>query len=190
LQRSSASGKLKAKFSGAPLFLILSIVLGCLILFYFFNLSTEQSYKKQIVSEQQKINSIEKNMEAQKILYEQVILQKKDIQEKITYAQNKLLLLQQIEKNKLDLYDIMKIVAEVAPNDLWLTKINLDQKGKMVIDGITFDNNKISEFMSSLDEKKYFKNTTFNFTQRMKLEENPAFNFEVVTKLFDSEEEK
>ena len=74
----------------------------------------------------------------------------------------------------------MAHLSELVPQDLWINKVALN-KDLITITGTTFDNAIVSRFMARLDESDYFKDTSFNYTQKAKLTDKPAIDFEVTT---------
>ena len=94
--------------------------------------------------------------------------------------EEKFKILQQVQGERIAWAKILAHLSELVPKDLWINKVNLNKK-VIILTGTTFDNAIVSRFMAELDESDYFKDTSFNYTQKAKLTDKPVMNFEIIT---------
>jgi Tfp pilus assembly protein PilN len=124
---------------------------------------------------------VEKMTEAQnaaakiKIQMEQVVRESK-------YTQDKLDVLMEARTDKIAWAGILERLSKLLPENLWVNKVVMNDK-TITIDGVTFDNEVVSKFMSELDKSGYFHQTGFNYTRKSELSGRAVIEFEVVTHL-------
>jgi len=112
--------------------------------------------------------------------YAQIKSQKQEVEGETKRIVEKFKILQQAQGERIAWAKVLAILSELVPQDLWIDKVALN-KDLVTLTGTTFDNAIVSRFMARLDESKYFKDTSFNYTQKAKLTDKPVINFEVTT---------
>lgn len=129
--------------------------------------------KKNIIKLQAKLTQSQN-------IYAQIKSQKQEIEKETKRIEEKFKILQQAHGERIAWAKVLAYLSELAPQDLWVDKVTLN-KDLITLAGTTFDNAIVSRFMARLDESAYFKDTSFNYTQKAKLTDKPVINFEVTT---------
>lgn len=112
--------------------------------------------------------------------YAQLNVQKQSIDAEVKQVESRLLTLQQIQTGRLVWAKVLVNLSQLLPQELWVNKISLN-KELITISGTTVDNAVVSRFMARLDESEYFRDTSFNYTQKAELTDKPVINFEITT---------
>lgn len=153
------------------------------IFFIFINLWQATSllrYKFAITQGKKNINRLQVKLIRDQNTYTGIKTQKEGIERKIKRIEEKFKILQQAKGERLVWAKVLAHLSELIPQDLWINKVKLN-KEQITLLGTTFDNAIVSRFMARLDESDYFKETSFNYTQKAKLTDKPVINFEVTT---------
>lgn len=154
-----------------------------LIIFVFLNLWQATSllrYKFAVRQSKKNITKLQLRLAQSQDAYAQIKSQRQEIDRETRRIEEKFKILQQTQGERIAWAKVLAHLSELVPQDLWIDKVTLN-KDLVTLVGTTFDNAIVSRFMASLDESDYFKDTSFNYTQRAKLTDKPVINFEVTT---------
>jgi len=154
-----------------------------LMLFIFLNLWQATSllrYKFAVRQGKKSIGKLQVKLTQSQNVYAQIKIQKQEIDKETRRIEEKFKILQQAQGERITWAKVLAHLSELVPQDLWIGKVTLN-KDLVTLAGTTFDNAIVSRFMASLDESDYFKETSFNYTQKAKLTDKPVINFEVTT---------
>jgi len=154
-----------------------------LILFVFLNLWQATSllrYRFAVSQGKKNIVKLQAKLTQSQNAYAQIKSQKQEIGKKTRRIEEKFKILQQTQGERIAWAKVLAHLSELVPQDLWIDKVTLN-KDLVTLAGTTFDNAIVSRFMARLDESEYFKDTSFNYTQKAKLTDKPVINFEVTT---------
>lgn len=158
------------------------VTLG-VIIFVLLNLWQATSflrYKFAILQGKKNLAKLEEKLTQTQDIYAQLKNQKQAIEKETRLIEEKFKILQQARQEMLAWAEILARVSELLPEDLWINKIRLN-KELVILSGTTFDNAVVSDFMAKIDASEYFRETSFNYTQKSRLQEKPVINFEVTT---------
>lgn len=100
----------------------------------------------------------------------------------VSRLESKCLLLEEAKKGGIKWTPVLIRLSRLVPEQIWINEISLN-KDLISLRGTTFDNSLISRFMVALENEGYFKDTSFNYTQKAKLDDTGVINFEVTTHL-------
>jgi Tfp pilus assembly protein PilN len=153
------------------------------IVFIFINLWQATSllrYKFAVRQSKKNIAKLQLKLTQSQNAYAQIKSQRQEIDKETRRIEEKFKILQQAQGERITWAKVMAHLSELVPQDLWINKVALN-KDLITITGTTFDNAIVSRFMARLDESDYFKDTSFNYTQKAKLTDKPAIDFEVTT---------
>lgn len=103
----------------------------------------------------------------------EILRQTKNLDKKIT-------LLESIKSERTPWAKFLAEMSRVTMKDLWINKLSMN-RDKVTIVGTTLNNAIVSQFMADLDESRYFRDTSFNYTQKAAIAENAVMDFEVTT---------
>ena len=153
------------------------------IVFIFINLWQATSllrYKFAVRQSKKNIAKLQLKLTQSQNAYAQIKSQRQEIYKETRRIEEKFKILQHAQGERITWAKVMAHLSELVPQDLWINKVALN-KDLITITGTTFDNAIVSRFMARLDESDYFKDTSFNYTQKAKLTDKPAIDFEVTT---------
>ncbi len=160
------------------------------IAFLLFNLWQSTSllrYKFAIGQAKRNIAKLQAKLTQSQGLYNQIKTQRQEVDKETKRLEEKFKILQQAQTERPDFAKVMTRLSALVPQDLWVNKIKLSED-LLTLSGTTFDNMIVSKFMAELDRSGYFKDTSFNYTQKAKVDDKPVINFEVYTRaLLDRE---
>jgi len=159
------------------------LITSGVIIFIFVNLwqvSSFLRYKFAIIQGEKNLAKLQENLIQTQQIYSQIKNQRQEIDKEIGRIEEKFRTLQQQKQEMLAWAQILTEISELLPEDLWINKIRLN-KELVTLSGATFDNVIVSDFMAKIDESNYFQETSFNYTQKSKLQEKPVINFEITT---------
>jgi len=131
------------------------------------------SGKKNILKLKAKVN------ESQSALAE-LKGERESVEREIKRIEGKLEALIQTHRERYVWAEVLKRLSKLVPRDLWINKLRLN-KELVTIAGTTFSNALVSDFMTRLDESDYFRETSFNYTEKTKLTGRSVIDFEVTT---------
>ncbi len=153
------------------------------IFFVFLNLWQATSlfrYRFAINQDKKNIVKLQAKLTQSQNAYAQIKSQRQEIDRETKRIEEKFKILQQARGERIAWAKVLAHLSELVPQDLWIDKVTLN-KDLVTLAGTTFDNAIVSRFMARLDESDYFKETSFNYTQKAKLTDKPVINFEVTT---------
>ncbi len=146
---------------------------------FFWQATVMARYERHIAYEKKTVQELQAAFKA-------AVLLAKDIQSKEPLLKKekekiiqRLTFLRESERKNVSWSKVLLRLGELMPQEMWFTKITL-VKDAVTIEGRTMNNDIISQFMVKLDENPYFKNTSFQYTQKAK---DQGVEFEVVTYL-------
>lgn len=153
------------------------------IVFIFINLWQATSllrYRFAVSQGKKNIVKLQAKLTQSQNAYAQIKSQKQGIEKETKRIEEKFKILHQAQGERIAWAKVLAHLSELVPQDLWIGKVTLN-KDLVTLVGTTFDNAIVSRFMARLDESDYFKDTSFNYTQKAKLTDKPVINFEVTT---------
>jgi Tfp pilus assembly protein PilN len=153
------------------------------IVFIFINLWQATSllrYKFAVRQSKKNIAKLQLKLTQSQNAYAQIKSQRQEIDKETRRIEEKFKILQQAQGERIAWAKVLAHLSELVPQDLWIDKVTLN-KDLVTLAGTTFDNVIVSRFMARLDESDYFKDTSFNYTQKAKLTDKPVINFEITT---------
>lgn len=139
-------------------------------------------YRLNIVAKKEKIKTLEVQLREANISYKQIKERKEQMNREKKRLEQRLYFLQEAGKERIEWSKALARLSSLVPEELWIGKASFN-KDVITITGTTIDNTLVSNFMSRLDESKYFQGTGFNYTQKAKLSDQSLVNFEVTTHL-------
>lgn len=113
-------------------------------------------------------------------IYSQIKNQKQEVDKEAKRLEEKFKVLQEAQTERPVWAKVLAHLSELIPENLWINKVKLDKEAVTLV-GTTFDNAIVSQFMAKLDASEYFTQTSFTYTQKAKLSDQPVMNFEVTT---------
>jgi Tfp pilus assembly protein PilN len=137
-------------------------------------------YKFAVRQGKKSITKLQQKLAQSQDVYAKIKNQKQEIEKETRRIEEKFKILQQAQAETIAWAKVLAHLSELVPQDLWIGKVTLN-KDLVTLAGTTFDNAIVSRFMARLDESNYFKETSFNYTQKAKLTDKPVINFEVTT---------
>lgn len=162
--------------------LISASVIGFVVVSHLWNTTAVSRYRRQISAKSKLIEELETESATLKIQTEEIQEEKELVNNQISRLKKKLIFLDKERKEGYKWSPILVQISNLIPKEVWVNKISLD-KDVIIISGTTVNSNLISKFMVALEERGYFRDTTFNYTQRTKLDDKNVMKFEVLTRL-------
>ena len=154
-----------------------------LFLIFIYGASTSARYRLKISLQKKQIKKLEVELERNKDTQSQIRRESEIAQEANKHIQKRISFLEGARTEAVKWSDALLLLSKLTPPDLWLSKISLNKEA-IAINGTTLDNARVSGFMLKIDESRYFKATSFNFTQKNKDKQGEEItDFEVITHL-------
>lgn len=159
---------------------LVTIVVVVFILINLWQATSLLRYKFALVQGKKNLDRLQEKSNQSQDIYAQLKGQKQAIEKEIRRIEDKFRVLQEARQEMFAWAGILAQLSKLVPEDLWINKIRLN-KELITLSGTTFDNAVVSNFMARIDESDYFRETSFNYTQKSKLTDKSVINFEVTT---------
>ncbi len=139
-------------------------------------------YKWANTRAEKRISQMQAQLTILQAQQEQIRKEREALDKEKKQAASRMKTLQEAKEEAVDWSSILAHLSSLVPQKLWVTRASLN-RNLVTINGTTFDNTLVSRFMLRLDESKTFEDTSFNYTQKGKLDDTGVINFEVTTHL-------
>jgi type IV pilus assembly protein PilN len=96
-------------------------------------------------------------------------------------------IINKLEKGRTQSVRLMDELARCVPDHLWLTGATQDAGTTVTLEGVTFSNLVVSDFMSRLERSPMFANVNLEFAERGKVQEKDVVKFKVTTSVTPDE---
>jgi len=177
-RKISIASRLRRYLFKSALFRIIISVFVFLSSISIYEVYAIAKYKGKISLQKNKIKQLESQLEDCRHLQETILKEKEKLLGENKYFQRRISFLEEEKKKAIKSSEILSVLSKSFPSDLWLNKISL-KKDLVTLNGQTFDNSKISDFMERLERTGYFGTVSFNFIQKSK--DKSIIDFEVTT---------
>jgi len=84
-----------------------------------------------------------------------------------------------LEQGRAQSVRLMDDLARCVPDHLWLTGANQDNPGSLSVEGVTFSNLVVSDFISRLERSSLFANVELDFAERGMVNDREVVKFRV-----------
>jgi Tfp pilus assembly protein PilN len=138
------------------------------------------TYESNIRKIKKNINIIQAGQIQDEKEYASIKSQRLDIHKRVERLLAKTTALEQLSESGRSFVDVMGVFGNIVPEELWIDRLSLNED-RITIDGSSFDNTNVSEFMVSIEEARNFKNTSFTYTQKEELPGQNIVAFEITT---------
>lgn len=159
---------------------LISLAVVVFILINLWQATSLLRYKFAIIQGKKNMVKLQERLNESQNIYVQIKNQREKLDKETKRLEEKFKVLQEAQQERYVWAEILTHLSKLVPEDLWINKIKLN-KELITLIGTTFDNAIVSQFMAKLDESDYFKETSFNYTQKSKLTDKSVINFEVTT---------
>ncbi|HNX91593.1 MAG TPA: PilN domain-containing protein [Candidatus Omnitrophota bacterium] len=157
-------------------------VISFFIFIYFYQTILIMHHSLSIKSTKNEISRLQGEIAKRQDNYSAVKSEKETLEEEIKRIEEKFKVLETASTRHISWSRVLAVFSGLIPQDLWITKISI-KEGKLTAVGNTFDNQKVSAFMTGLDKSGYFRNTNFAYTEKRKMNDQDVINFEITTDL-------
>jgi Tfp pilus assembly protein PilN len=182
-RKLTAPGWIKRYILKSPIYRVTISILVLLFLIFIYEVSASARYRLKISLQKKQINKLQVQLERNKDTQERIKRESEIVQEANKHIQKRISFLEGARTEAVKWSDVLLLLSKLTPPDLWLSKISLNKEA-IAINGTTLDNARVSDFMLKIDESRYFKATSFNFTQKNKAQPGEAImDFEIITHL-------
>lgn len=162
---------------------VIMLILLLLISVFFYDFYASGKYKQKITLAKSQVKKLEMELEHSKDILAEIDKDKEALGEENKYIQKRLTYLEKAKTEGVKWSEVLSVLDKLTPAELWLSKVSFN-KDAITINGTTADNAIVSGFMLKVEESGYFKDTSFNFTQKNKDKpDEPMTDFEVTTRL-------
>jgi type IV pilus assembly protein PilN len=96
-------------------------------------------------------------------------------------------IINKLEQGRTQSVRLMDELARCVPDHLWLTGASQDASSTLSIEGVTFSNLVVSDFMSRLERSPLFANVELEFAERKAQGEHEVVNFKVTCQVTPDE---
>jgi type IV pilus assembly protein PilN len=96
-------------------------------------------------------------------------------------------IINKLEKGRTESVRLMDELARCVPDHLWLTGATQDASGAVSVEGDTFSNLVVSDFMSRLERSSMFANVSLEVAERTKLGESDVVKFRITAQVTPDE---
>ncbi|MFA5116208.1 MAG: PilN domain-containing protein [Candidatus Omnitrophota bacterium] len=179
----SFRGVIKRYFMRSRFHSLAGLVVFILVFIYVFQLFSSVRYSLRISLQKKNIKKLEVELASVKEKQKAFRKEKELVDDENKNIQKRLTFLEEAKGEAIQWSQVLLRLSKLTPADLWISKVYLG-KDAITLDGTTLDNAKVSGFMAGLDASGFFKDTSFNFTQKKeKKGAGTLINFEVTTHL-------
>lgn len=88
-------------------------------------------------------------------------------------------IINRLEKGRTQSVRFVDELARCVPEHLWVTSAQQEDETRLSVEGVTFSNLVVSDFMSRLDRSSLFANVELEFAERGKVAERDVVKFRV-----------
>lgn len=96
-------------------------------------------------------------------------------------------IISKLEKGRTQSVRLMDELARCVPDHLWLSGASQDAGGSLALEGVTFSNLVVSDFMSRLERSPMFANVELEVAERGTVSERPVVNFRIACQVTPDE---
>ena len=96
-------------------------------------------------------------------------------------------IISKLEKGRTQSVRLMDELARCVPDHLWLSGATQDASGSLGLEGVTFSNLVVSEFMSRLERSPMFGNVELEVAERGTVSERDVVNFRITCQVTPDE---
>lgn len=96
-------------------------------------------------------------------------------------------IINKLEKGRTASVRLMDELARCVPDHLWLTGATQDASGSLSVEGDTFSNLVVSDFMSRLERSPMFANVNLEVAERAKMGEGDVVKFRITAQVTPDE---
>jgi len=179
----SFKGMFKRYFLKSSHHTIAVLVVSLLVFIYLFQVFASVRYKIRITTQKSNIKKLEAELASTKEKEKALKKERELVDEENKNIQKRLSFLEGAKAEATKWSQVLLRLSKLTPGDLWINKVYLG-KDMITLNGSTLNNAKVSSFMVDLDASGFFKDTSFNFTQKKeKKDGQPLISFEVTTHL-------
>ena len=179
----SFQGVLKKYFLKSRFHSIAGTVIFLLVFIYLFQVVSSVRYSVRIALQKKNIKKLESELSLTKEKQKALRKEKDVVDEENKGIQKRIAFLEGAKGEATKWSQVLLRLSKLTPADLWISKVYLG-KDMITVDGTTINNAKVSAFMADLDTSGFFKDTSFNFTQKKEKKDSPTvITFEVTTHL-------
>ena len=93
----------------------------------------------------------------------------------------------QLEKGRAQSVRLMDDLARCVPDHLWLTGANQESGGSLTVEGVTFSNLVVSDFISRLERSPMFASVELDFAERGMVTDREVVKFRVTCQVTPDE---
>jgi Tfp pilus assembly protein PilN len=179
----SVRGLIKRYFMKSRTHAIAGTVIFALVFIYVFQILNSVRYQVRISMQKKNIKNLETELASAKEKQKALRKEKELVDDENKNVQKRLSFLEGAKGEATQWSQVLVRLSKLTPADLWIGKVYLG-KDMITIDGTALNNAKVSGFMADLDASAFFKDTSFNFTQKKEKKDTaPLITFEVTTHL-------
>ena len=179
----SFQGMIKKYFLKSRTHFIAGVVIFLLVFIYLFQVFSSVRYTLKISLQKKNIKKLEVELSSAKEKQKALKKEKEVVDEENKGIQKRIAFLEGAKGEATQWSQVLLRLSKLAPADLWISKVYLG-KDMITLDGTTLNNARVSAFMADLDGSGFFKDTSFNFTQKKEKKDSPTvITFEVTTHL-------
>ena len=96
-------------------------------------------------------------------------------------------IINKLEKGRTQSVRLMDELARCVPDHLWLTPAEQDAASSLTLEGVTFSNLVVSDFMSRLERSPMFANVELEVAERGKVAERDVVKFRITCQVTPDE---
>ncbi len=96
-------------------------------------------------------------------------------------------IINKLQKGRTQSVRLMDELARCVPDHLWLTGATQDASGSLSVEGATFSNLVVSDFMSRLERSPMFANVNLEVAERTKVSESDVVKFKITAQVTPDE---
>lgn len=96
-------------------------------------------------------------------------------------------LINRLEKGRTQSVRVMDELARCVPDHLWLVTASQSGDGSMSLEGVTFSNLVVSDFMSRLEQSPMFAGVELSVAERARVESNEVVKFSLTCRVTPDE---
>lgn len=159
---------------------IIAMAVVGFVLFNLWQATSLLRYRFAITQAKKNISRLQVKLSQSQSVFSQIKTQRDEVDRETKRLEEKFRILQQAQAESMNFAKVMTRLSALIPQDLWISKVKFNDD-LLTLVGTTFDNTIVSRFMSELDKSQYFKETSFTYTQKAKVNDKPVINFEVYT---------
>jgi len=135
-----------------------------------------------IESQKTAIENNKKQLEAAVAQQREITRKRAALAKRKKHVEERLSLLREAGSRGVEWSEVLAHLSGLLPDALWIDRISLEEPA-ITIAGTAANNTIVSDFMTRIDDSKYFKDTAFNYTRKAEFDKKPVVDFEITTLL-------